>query len=511
MAIAPTNLISISDAESTTGWTNDSFSLEPDIKVQGGNSVSCAQTNNGNNDAWYAGGPWNLSNLHVRLGWNTAYVAYFAPTNPVQVSIGDGSNTAYATYYTSNADYAGGWVDLVIVVNATNFPGVNLNAVTEVGVRVNTASKPRNVPANAWFDNFRAIDGLQITGTSDFNAAAVLDATNVYKVFEKIDGVLFAIGELLITSGCNFTSSNETVVFPSRYVDAALYKLSADGNSSVDISGLVLKSIGSAVVDFSSPLSSLSLVSCSFIDINQLTFTPTVTSPTFANNAFTGCGPTTQGIDATNCAWGTSGTITLTSTLTNCQINDHTSSPGVACSSLDQLDNCSFVAGTGHAVDLGTISASTSMTWNSSASGYAATDGSTGTETVLVNVASGQTLTINNEGSGLSVMNTGPGTVNVISGAVTVRVTVIANDTGLPLQDARVYLKRVSDGTTVLTGLTNASGVIEDTAYTYTGDEAIEGWARKSTTAPLYKTSLLSGTITNTGYSATALALRDDL
>jgi len=510
MAITPTNLVSISDAESVTGWTNDSFSLEPDIKVQGGNSVSCAQTLRGNNDAWYAGGPWNLTNLHVRLGWNTAYVAYFAPTNPVQVLIGDGSNTAYATYYTANSDYAGGWVDLVIVVDATNFPGVNLNAVTEVGVRVDTAAKPRNVPANAWFDNFRAIDGLQITGTSDFNAAAVLDAASVYKVFEKVDGVLFAIGELLITSGCNFTSSNETVVFPSRYVSTSLYKLSADGNSSVDISGMVLKSLGSAVVTFASPLNSLSLVSCSFIDINQLTFTPTVTSPTFSNNAFTGCGPTTQGIDATNCAWGASGTITLTSTLTSCQINNHTSSPGVACSSLDQLDNCSFVAGTGHAVDLGTISSSTSMTWNSQASGYAATDGSTGTETVLVNVAAGQTLTINNEGSGLSIMNTGPGSVNVISGAVTVRVTVIANDTGLPVQDARVYIKRVSDNTTVLTGLTNASGIIEDTAYSYVGDEAVEGWARKSTSSPLYKTSPIAGTITSIGFQTSAIMIRDD-
>lgn len=508
MAITPTNLVSISDAETVTGWTNDTFSLEPDIKVQGGNSVSCAQTQNGQNDAWFAGGPWNLTNLHVRLGWNTAYVAYFAATNPVQVSIGDGSTTAYATYYTSNADYAGGWVDLVIVVDATNFPGVNLSAVTEVGVRVNTASKPRNVPANAWFDNFRAVDGLQITGTSDFAAAAALDAASVYKVFEEVDGVLFAVGELLITSGCTFTSANETVVFPSRYVGTSLYKLNADGNSSVDISGMVLKSLGSAVVTFASPLNSLSLVSCSFIDINQLTFTPTVTSPTFSNNAFTGCGPTTQGIDATNCAWGTSGTITLTSTLTNCQVNNHTSSPGVSCSSLDQLNNCSFVAGTGHAVDLGTVSSSTSMTWNSEATGYGA-DG-TATATVLVNVAAGQTLTINNEGGGLTILNTGPGSVNVISGAVTVRVTVIANDTGLPVQGARVYIKRVSNGTTVLTGLTNASGIIEDTAYSYVGDEAVEGWARKSTSAPLYKTAPIAGTITSIGFQTSAIMIRDD-
>ena len=107
-------------------------------------------------------------------------------------------------------------------------------------------------------------------------------------------------------------------------------------------------------------------------------------------------------------------------------------------------------------------------------------------------------------------MNTGPGSVNVISGAVTVRVTVIANDTGLPVQDARVYIKRVSDNTTVLTGLTNASGIIEDTAYSYVGDEAVEGWARKSTSSPLYKTSPIAGTITSIGFQTSAIMIRDD-
>ena len=93
---------------------------------------------------------------------------------------------------------------------------------------------------------------------------------------------------------------------------------------------------------------------------------------------------------------------------------------------------------------------------------------------------------------------------------MTLQVTAIANDTGLPLQGARVYLKKVSDGTVVLTGETNASGIVEDTAYTYTADEAVTGWVRKSTLTPLYKQASLGGTISNAGYFANAILIRDD-
>lgn len=152
------------------------------------------------------------------------------------------------------------------------------------------------------------------------------------------------------------------------------------------------------------------------------------------------------------------------------------------------------------------------MTWNSEAIGYAATDGSTGNETVRVTVEAGQTLTINNEGSGLSIKNDGPGNVEIISGAVTVRITAIANDTSSPLEGARAYLKRVSDGTVILTGLTDANGIIEDTAYQYVGDETVEGWVRKSTgPGSLYKTGLIGGTITSSGYNTSSILIRDDL
>ena len=49
------NITVIDDGESTANWVGDTFSLDPDIKVAGSNSVSCALTNNGVNEIYVSG------------------------------------------------------------------------------------------------------------------------------------------------------------------------------------------------------------------------------------------------------------------------------------------------------------------------------------------------------------------------------------------------------------------------------------------------------------------------
>jgi hypothetical protein len=149
------------------------------------------------------------------------------------------------------------------------------------------------------------------------------------------------------------------------------------------------------------------------------------------------------------------------------------------------------------------------MTWNSSATGYSGSNGATGNETILVNVATGIVLTINDEGTGLTYNNTGAGTVSIVTNSVTVRVIAQTGDATV-IENTRVLLKKVVGGAVVLSGVTNASGIIEDTAYTYTTDEAVEGWARKSSVSPYYKQGPISGTITSTGFSGTAILQLDE-
>ena len=134
---------------------------------------------------------------------------------------------------------------------------------------------------------------------------------------------------------------------------------------------------------------------------------------------------------------------------------------------------------------------------------------------------SGNTDDIHFSGTGaLTVKNTngadastsrvsGGGTVT-IENIVTVSVTAEEED-GDPIQNARVLLKKVSDSSTVLEGLTNASGVLEDTDYDFPGASfAVEGWVRKHDSSPYYKEGILAGSVTSTGYVVTVVMVSDE-
>jgi len=112
------------------------------------------------------------------------------------------------------------------------------------------------------------------------------------------------------------------------------------------------------------------------------------------------------------------------------------------------------------------------MAWDNLESGYAATDGSTGNETILVNVASGQTLTINvaATGSTPTIKNDGTGTVNVVAGQKTFSFTVSPSITGY---EWRLYEDSgVSGelGTTELAGEETATVDNQSYSYSYSTD-----------------------------------------
>jgi len=531
VALTLTGSGTISAAESTTNWVGDTFSLEPDIKVEGGNSIACTQTNSGTNDINFSGS-WNLSGTHIRLYWNITYVGNLSATNPVQVFISDGSNTDYVTYFTSNSQYAGGWVDLI--VNTSLFTTVNLASITSVGVRVNTGTKPRNVPANAWFDNWRYSNGYEIYSTTteavSFQDAANSDATNVYGILKTVDGVLFATGEILLgkttSANANIVSSNETIVFANRLVTSSLYKLKTQkgsGNTDINISGLVCKTVGGtgAELDISSALTTLNLTGSSFIDMGTITITPTVTTPNLSSNTFTGCGATTLSIEAESCTWNNSGIVTISGAgiLTTCHISSSSAASSVSVPNLNDLDRCQFTSdGTGHAVNLGTISSTDTMSWTCTDTGFAATNGTTGNETILVNVASGQTLTINVAAGATTptIKNDGTGAVSVVAGQVTLNVLVKDITTNLAIQNARVYVTAaaggaLAEGTVIINKvLTDSSGVATDTRA-YSGNQPISGRVRYASGSPYYKTAQIAGTINSaSGLDLTIQMIRDE-
>lgn len=245
----------------------------------------------------------------------------------------------------------------------------------------------------------------------------------------------------------------------------------------------------------------------------------------FSNRTFDGLRimTLTAGVTIAGATIANSGLITLGgATLDACSVFESPAAIALETDDLDLLDACTFTSsGTGHAVDLGTISASDTMGWSCFESGYAATDGSTGNETILVSVATSQTLTIN-VASGAStptIYNTGAGTVSVVSGQVTTTITVVDIDTGSPLEDANVYLVAAAGGPlavdTVIIGtatLTNASGIVTDTR-SLASNQPVTGRVRRATPAygTLYKTSPITGTIDSaSGLTVTVQMIKDE-
>lgn len=213
--------------------------------------------------------------------------------------------------------------------------------------------------------------------------------------------------------------------------------------------------------------------------------------------------------------WRACDTITTNgASITGCTIDQSFASVAMVHdhSALADLTGNTFVSdGTGHAVNIGTVASSTTVTWDNALSGYVAgttgdpvTTGTSGNEAILCNVASGQKLTINvASGASIpSVKNDGSGTVAVVAGQVTLTVTVKDVTTGSAVQDARVYVTAAAGGSMtpgdviIDKVLTNASGHVSDTR-SYSGNQPITGRVRKGSASNYYKEAPIAGTVSS--------------
>lgn len=520
----------ITYAESTTGWSGDTFVLENEIFVQGSNSVAVIQTANGANDVIFTipAGSWNMANKHLRMYMSSNIMpnTHTEANNGIQLFAGDGTNTAYWTVGGSDT-YGGGWRDFFIDIESTPTSGtVNTAAVTNVGIRINTSSKPRN-STNGWYDNWRFGNGLEINSTTteaiDFTDVATDDAlpANKYDILELVDGVLFGKGKLTLgnaagSKNCNLVSSNETIFFVDRVVATTLYALigsEGTGATDIDISGLVCKTVGTsaAEVDFSASITSFAMQTSTFIDMGTLKFA----QGTLDTTSMTGCGATTLSgsVVVTGCAWTLSALVTHSSSgaLSGCTFTDGTGTVALEVADLGKISDCAFDSdGTGHAIRVRPTGAGPFSYSHADISytGYAGTDGSTGNEGILIDpVTSSADITISvTSGATPTIMEAAgyTGTFTLVSGTVPVTVKVVDESTGLPLQSAHVYLHEDGNTSNVLiSGATDVNGEIS-VNHTYAADLDVVGWVRQMDLVGAdYTAKDFSGTITDTGFSTT--------
>jgi hypothetical protein len=328
------------------------------------------------------------------------------------------------------------------------------------------------------------------------------------------------------SSVVKFQDSNKTIlVQDTRKVSSGFNKIEVrQASSIINWTGISISCLSPSTTASKGAFEAIdnadiNLNGCTFTDLDTFIFQ---SNSTIIDSTFRRCGQVTGGGASFNGCLFTSSTAAVSLVLTN----------------LNQVTDCEFVSdGGNHAVNLGTISSTVSMNWNNYLTSYAVSDGSSGNEAILVNVAASQTLTIN-VGAGYStpsVYNTGSGTVSVVSGQVTTSVTVQALSDGSDISGARV-LAWASDasnkfynasvtitgsGTTatvshtghglatgdyvIISGVTNDddyNGVhqitkINDNSYSFTADDTLTSPASGTIVA---KWAILSGTTDVNGY-----------
>ncbi len=116
---------------------------------------------------------------------------------------------------------------------------------------------------------------------------------------------------------------------------------------------------------------------------------------------------------------------------------------------------------------------------------------------------------------GIERMQADDGTYYVPPSTVSVQVTVV-DSVGSPIENARVYCEAGAggpavQGTVILNGITNASGVVLDAGYSYAGDQPLQnGRVRKASSAPLFKNATFAGSIASSGFTATVTMVSDE-
>jgi len=137
---------------------------------------------------------------------------------------------------------------------------------------------------------------------------------------------------------------------------------------------------------------------------------------------------------------------------------------------------------------------------------------SAGSNTLTINIDANSSVTASDAG-------TGNGQTNIVQVApITITVTdldAVAIENARVLVTATETVGTITDGDTILTGLTSALGVIEDATFNYEAafdpsglDIAIR--VRQSSVSPYKKTSELTGTITTAGFTRTVPMLSDE-
>jgi hypothetical protein len=371
--------------------------------------------------------------------------------------IGDAATALKVYYVRGSDDYQyGGWI--CVPVDPTITPSANIGSPSGVwdhfGVQWYVPSTGASKGYPMKIDAMRHGRQIEVTAgevanPATWTALAAHDATSTRQwgicqpnaAGVELQGIIYWG---TATTACHFddSSGETTLLIDTEWTSTDFTKIIIDHASTVfNMDGRTIKALGT-----NNP--------------GQLIFNNASTVSALKNNNFDSIGITTlrAGVTSTSNKWKAAGTVTQNgATLTTCTFDKPSGTVGLLVDDLDLVDGCVFNSGgTGHAVDLGTYAADDSIGWGNTDSGYALQAGTAGNRTILCNVPSGVTLTIN-VGTGASTPTYyneagSPGTVTVVSSfdhvltglELGTEVTYVTADTNTEL--FHVESASVSDG-----------------------------------------------------------------
>jgi hypothetical protein len=428
----------------------------PDYAIQGTNAVDKQVSASEKGMMWD-----NVSNFTIGADdhffiWLIAGTPGLADTRNnrgIHVSIGDDTSN-FVKFHVNGGDTLplGGLVPYPVrFVNTTL-----TNVRTLVGTPGTTPSQiggGANITGTAKFSNF-GIDAIRIgtgydilngTGAdpeANFAGIASDDETTSEGIFQTTGGGFNLQGKLRIgsaTTACEFLDSNATIIATDTVVSLTDFTeiLIEHASSIVTLDNVVFNALGTnnpGRWELLTDTATTALTGCSFIN----------------------WGVSILGSNSTHtrCTYILTDAITQNgATLDTCVFDQNIAAAAVISDSISDISDCNFISdGTGHAVEYAPTGAGPfSVNWDGNTdSGYAATDGSTGNETILINPVTASadiTLSVINGASTPTIMEAAgyTGTFTLVIAPVTATVKVL-DETGADLQNARVLLE-ASDGT----------------------------------------------------------------
>jgi hypothetical protein len=488
----------LSTCDANTGWS--AGTVDTEVVKQGTASLSGILRTTGLNTRTYTSTTFDATGQHLRMWLNYASIGFLQTQANGGIRLfAQDTGGAIGYWYLGGIDtYDGGWVLLQVDMDrAFDSGSANRAIINRTGFTLNLTGAPRNA-TNTWFDYLVRGNGLTITGGTSGDAVlmdgiASVDASNGYGAVRRVNSVFFVNTDLTLgtASDIYFEDSNQIIVFENQPVDGDLYKILATGagTTSFKLTSSVIKSANTAtrfdLLLGDAGLETLTFSGNSVVNADQVRFKTGQTVDTVVFQNCSDIAPT--GATLTGCTFSACGRVTLgASTLSGCSFLGSTGTAALlAGSSVAGVTNTEFVSsGTGHAIE---ITATGTYTFSGlTFSGYAASNGSTGNETVYVNVASGS-VTINTD-SAISYRTAGA-TVTVVAGQRTLTVTGVVPGSDVVIYDAEV----IPDGNAnnVLQTSDAIAGTSATYSYTFAADTLVDVGVFRSGYVPFYVRNFL--------------------